>query len=243
MLKVLVADENLVASQNCCQYLANDKSLDVVSSNTGSNTLKTYYKINPNILVINSDFKDKSYTDIVNELSSTSEGRNECNIILTLGTNAQPKFNSMSKVYQIFYLSLEDKCKYANQNIHETIQQFKLDRNIFYEFNNKNLTGIFYKLQVKNHSNGARYLKYAIQKCYENPELRSSLNNIFQIVSLKFGISPDSVRSAMRIALIPCVEYKEKNGNIGLFKIFENDAITLKNFINIISTKFLENKK
>lgn len=243
MLKVLVADENLVASRNCCQYLANDKNLDVVSTNTGINTLETYYKIKPNILVINSDFKDKSYTDIVNELSSTSEGRNDCNIILTLETNAQPKFNSMSKVYQIFYLSLEDKCKYANQNIQETIQQFKLDHNIFYEFNNKNLTGLFYKLQVKNHSNGARYLKYAIRKCYHNPDLRNNLNNIFQIVSLKFEISPDSVRSAMRNALTTCVDYKEKNGNIGLFKIFENDDITLKNFINIITTKFLENKK
>lgn len=243
MLKVLVADENLVASQNCCQYLANDKNLDVVSSNTGINTLKTYYKIKPNILVINSDFKDKSYTDIVNELSSTSEGRNNCNIILTLETNAQPKFNSMSKIYQVFYLSLEDKYKYGNQNIKETIHQFKLDHDIFYEFNSKNLLGLFYKLQVKNHSPGGRYLTCAIEKCYDNPDLRNNLNDIFEMISIEFETSFDAVRSAMRNALIPSVDYHKKNGNIGLFKIFENDDITPKNFINIISTKYLENKK
>ena len=62
MIKVLVADENSVANLNCCQYLANDKNLDVQSCNSGISTVNMYNKIHPNVLVINSDFKDKRYT-------------------------------------------------------------------------------------------------------------------------------------------------------------------------------------
>lgn len=75
MLKVLVADQNFKANQTCCNYLANDKELniDTQSSYTGEMTLTKYNEIHPNLLLISSDFADKSYIDVINELSSSSE--------------------------------------------------------------------------------------------------------------------------------------------------------------------------
>ncbi len=110
MLKVLIADEDLEANSTCCQYLANDKNLDVMSTSSGINTLNKYHKIHPNILVINSDFKDKRYTEIINELSSTSKERKNCNIILTVKDNTEKlELDFMAKIYKLFYCPLDYK--------------------------------------------------------------------------------------------------------------------------------------
>lgn len=89
MLKVLVADENYAANLSCCKYLANDKNLDILSTNSGINTINAYNNLHPNVLVINSDFKDRSYTEILNELSSTSLERQKTNVILTVEDNGK----------------------------------------------------------------------------------------------------------------------------------------------------------
>ena len=58
MVKVLVADENLETNLGCCNYLANDKELNISNVFNGLNVINKYYEDNPNVLVINSDFKD-----------------------------------------------------------------------------------------------------------------------------------------------------------------------------------------
>lgn len=244
MLKVLVADENLETNSDFCSFLANDKNLDVVSTRTGINTIDTYNKIKPNLLVINSDFKDKSYTDIVNELSSTSEGRNNCNIILTVEENTRLKFISMSKIYQVFYFSMENTHRDSYSEIKETIEQFNLDHYIFYEPSDTNLVALFYKFKVYNDLEGAEYLRYAIQQCYNNPSLKKDLNNIYRLVSDYYGVSFDSVRPAMRRVLVPANKAWRLNGNKGCFSLFEIEkSITPKNFIRIITDQYLKNKK
>lgn len=131
MIKVLVADENSVANLNCCQYLANDKNLDVQSCNSGISTVNMYNKIHPNVLVINSDFKDKRYTEILNELSSTSLERNNSNVILTVEDNGEKiELDFMAKIYKLFY-SLD------YEKIRKGIEQYNLDNIIFYEPNEK----------------------------------------------------------------------------------------------------------
>lgn len=238
MLKVLVADENFEANSDCCQYLANDKSLDVISASSGINTLNKYHEIQPNILVINSDFKDKGYTEIINELSTTSQERKNCNIILTVKDNKKLELDFMAKIYKLFYFPLD------YNNIKKGIEQFNLDNIIFYEPNEENLRALFYKLDIYNERSGSHYLKYAIMECYKNPELINSLNDIFYLVSKQFNVSYNSIRPAMRKALKSANDFRGRSGNIGILKLFENeDSITPKNFIRIITTHYIKQKK
>jgi len=240
MLKVLVADENLEANLNCCQYLANDKNLDVISSHTGISTLNKYREINPNILVINSDFKDKGYKELINEISSTADERNNSNIILTVEDNAQLNFYGIVKVYQLLYFSEEN----IQNKIKNSIKQYNLDHYIFYEPNAKNLTALFYKLNIYNEHIGANYLKCGIIQCYNNLELLKNLNDIYTVISQNLNISYNSVRPAMRNALKSANIARDKNGDKGIFKLFENvDSITPKNFIRIITNHYLKQKK
>lgn len=108
MLKVLVADEDVEENSNCCQYLTNDKNLDVISSCSGISTLNKYREFQPNILVINSNFEDKCYTEIVNELSTTSQERKNCNIILTVDNSTEKiELDYMAKIYKLFYFPID----------------------------------------------------------------------------------------------------------------------------------------
>lgn len=232
MIKVLVADENYEKNSNCCQYLANDKNLEGIS------TVNSYNEFHPNILVINSDFKDKNLEQIIDELSGTSQERNNSNIILTVEDNRKKlEFDFMAKIYKLFY-SLDYK------KIQKGIEQYNLDHIIFYEPNENNLRALFYKLNLYNESLGADYLKYAIRQCYKVPKLLNSLNDIFDIVANEFNVSYKSIRPAMRNALKSVNNYKMQYGNNGIFKLFENeDTITPKNFIKIITNHYLMKRK
>lgn len=238
MLKVLVADENVETNSNCCQYLANDKNLDVTSSNSGVNTLNKYNEIHPNILIINSNFKDKNYSEIINELSTTSQERKNCNIILTITNSQKLELDFMAKVYKLFYAPLN------YDNIKKGIEQYNLDNIIFYEPNENNLRALFYKLNLYNEHLGAKYLKYAIIQCYHKPELINSLNLIFELIAKNFNASYSSVRPAIRNSLKSVNLLRNKIGSNSIFKLFENeDSITPKNFIRIITTYYLKQKK
>ena len=239
MLNVLVADESPESSLSCCQYLANDKNLNVTSSNSGINTLNKYREIKPNILVINSDFKDIKYTEIINELSNTKQERDICNIILTVPDDERKiEVDFMAKVYKMFYSPVE------YSKLQTGIEQYHLDNIIFYEPNESNLRALFYKLNLYNEHLGAGYLKCAIILCYNNPKLLNSLTNIFEQISMNLNISYSSIRPAMRNALKSVNEYRNKIGNNGIFKLFEHvDFITPKKFIQTITSYYLKQKK
>lgn len=239
MLKVLVADEDLKANSNCCRFLANDENLNVISASSGASLLNKYYEARPDVLVINSSFKDKSYDEIINELSSTTQERRNCNIILTVENNTyNPELDFMAKVYKLFYFPL------SFSKIHKGIEQYNLDNVIFYEPNEENLRCLFYKLNIYNEGLGAKYLRFAIKKCYDEPSLLGSLNDIFKIVSEEFNVSFDSIRPAIRNTLISANKFRNTHMTSGLFKLFENeDNITPKNFIRNITTHYIRNKK
>ena len=238
MLKVLVADKNLEENLDCCRYLANDKNLDVISTSSGISTLNKYHEFQPNVLVINSNFNDIGYTEIINELSSTSQERNNSNIILTAEDgNVLFEIEYAAKIYKFFKLPLD------NKKIKDGIEQYNLDKFIFYEPSDENLTSLFYKLNLYNDFEGADYFRFAIKKCYQTPKLMNSLNRIYDEITEEFNVSYKSIRPAMRNTLTSVKEYRNFKGNSGFFKLFENENdITPKNFIRIITTHYLKQK-
>ena len=67
---------------------------------------------------------------------------------------------------------------------------------------------------------------------------------MFNLISREFNVSYKSVRPAMRTALKSVNNRRKNSGNIGIFKLFENeDSITPKRFIKIITKYYLKQKK
>lgn len=99
-------------------------------------------------------------------------------------------------------------------------------------------------MNLYNERIGSTYFKYAIIKCYNNPNLLNSLNDIFNLIASDFGTCYNSIRPAMRNALTSVNKSRNSIGNKGVFKLFENeDTITPKNFIRIVTTHFLKYKR
>lgn len=237
-MKVLVADNNINENLCLCRYLSNDKNLDVISTSSAIETLLKYREIQPNILVIHSDFKDNNFTEVINELSSTSQERNNSNIILWEKDNeTKLKLNYWAKIYKVI-----DTEKNYNE-LKDGIEQYYLDHFVFYEPSEENLIALFYKINLTNIHPGAKYFKTSIIECYNKPDLMNNLDEIYSFVGKKFNISYDSVRPAMRRALKSVNDLRNKSKNTGVFKLFENeDNITPKNFIQIITTYYLTQK-
>lgn len=237
-MKILVADNDIKESLCLCQYLANDKNLDVTSTSSGIETLTKYREMQPNILVIHSDFKDNIFTEVINELSTTSQERNNSNIILwEKDENYKIKLNYWAKIYQVF--NIED----SYSDLKNSIEQYNLDKYIFYEPTEENLIALFYKIDLHNRFSGARYFRKAIIQCYKNPKLMDDLDGIYSFIEKECDVPYDSIRPAMRRALKTVNNLRNKSKNTGVFKLFENEnCITPKNFIQIITTYYLKQR-
>ena len=166
MVKVLVADENVEQTTECCQYLSNhDHMLKTTSANTGIETLEKYNALKTDILVLNSHFKDVKSTEIVDRLSSTRSERKKINIILTLNSKKEKSdFINVVKIYSFFDKPLDLK------GISNTIKQIR-DENKYDEFDEDYLNKLLFSLRIIVGSYQSDILVEAIRECYEYPAL------------------------------------------------------------------------
>lgn len=107
MQKILVANQNIEQNKQFCQYLANDKKLEVIGTTDGTTTLNKYLEIKPNVLVLDSYFDDMNCNEIIDRLSMSIEEKMNCNTILTIDNN---------KNKNIFYLTLLKFIEYLIKN-------------------------------------------------------------------------------------------------------------------------------
>lgn len=68
MVKILIADTDVKRNSASCQFLANEKGFEIESTNDGSSTIKKYLEIEPNIFILDSNFKDIKTLEIIDRL-------------------------------------------------------------------------------------------------------------------------------------------------------------------------------
>ena len=71
MVKILIADTDVKRNSASCQFLANEKGFEIESTNDGSSTIKKYLEIEPNIFILDSNFKDIKTLEIIDRLSTS----------------------------------------------------------------------------------------------------------------------------------------------------------------------------
>ncbi len=231
MVKVLVADENIEQTTECCQYLSNhDHMLKIISSNTGIETLEKYNTLKTDILVLNSHFKDVKSTEIVDRLSSTKSERKKVNIILTVNSKKeQIDFVNAVKIYSFFCKPLDLK------GISNTIKQIKSE-NKYDEFDENYLYKLLVSLRVIIGSYQSCILVEAIKECYEYPKLLSNFDALLSLLAFKHNdMDTETIRTAIRTALNDLNKYRYKLKDHPIVKMFEPDRnISPKAFLEII---------
>ena len=239
-LKVWVANENVEQSSLYCNYLTNDRDFDVISTKDGIETLNAYTQVRPSIFILDSFFSDLKYTDILDKLTNLDNERNKCNTVITVNNDKeQLLLRNAKKVHSI----LKKPIKY--ENFSETISLMK--KEIEYEEISREEIDIFlFRLNINIGSNGADYLRSAIFYCYYNFDAFKSLDGIYDFVATQYNVPADSVKYAIRSALIPfnnCYQL-DKNNNNKLYTIFDRSRQTIspKYFLEAI-VSYLHYKK
>ena len=87
MIKVMIAEDNIFISKNCFKFLTNDKDIKVIScAYDGEETIKEYFKLQPDVLLLDLDMPKINGLDIINTIGRFTEERKKCNIIVVSGS-------------------------------------------------------------------------------------------------------------------------------------------------------------
>ena len=103
MIRVMIAEDNTSLNHLCCNYLTNDKDIQIVfSAYDGEETLEKYKELRPDVLLLDLDLPKMNGLDVINNICLDTEEKNKCNIIIISG-NADLRFNLLNtaKVYRV----------------------------------------------------------------------------------------------------------------------------------------------
>lgn len=230
MVKVLIGNKDIQKDINNFQFLKDNNEYEIITSNSGIETINKCKTISPEIIIINSNFLDMAYTEVIDKISNLPSEYDKCNLILTVDNPSDKMLlRNTSIIYRVFDTPFNE---IDEKKAEETINSLKV------KFETPNLTlkelrTILLKLGINTYSNGSQYLISAIFKCYYYPEKFTTLDNIYKIVADEYDVSKEQVKDAIRHTIDTLnTSYNTDSNNLYL-KIFESSQ-------NISSKVFLQ---
>ena len=226
MLKVLIGNKNIKKDMKNYQFIKDDPNYEIITSNSGVETIKKCVSTNPEIIILNSSFSDMHYTDVIDKISCLPNENDKCNLILTIN-NREDKLSlsNTSIIYRIFEKPV-NLCE-AKETMTFLKTKFELPN-----LSLKELKSILLDLGIPTYSLGSQFLISTIFKCYYHPETFVTLDNIYKIVANEFDVSKEQVKNSIR----HIIDTFNKSYNIIneklYFKIFGNaQNISPKQFL------------
>ena len=228
MIKILIGNENTADNLSLSQFLANDKKFIIENTYDGTSTLNKYIEIEPDILILNSNFGDLNYINIIDHLCSLPEKKYKNNIILILNNFEEfYELNDYSKLFKVL------KNDYTFEDIAKTVKSLslKLKKPVLTV---KELNIYLDQLCFPPHSQCTRYTRTAILHCYKHRESLTSLQNIYNIVAKIYRTEPKTIREGIRKSLQPLSNFTRFNTTNLILQIFETDIdnVTPTSFFN-----------
>lgn len=230
MVKVLIANREIEKEIKNFHFLKErSNEFEIITSCSGAETVEKCKEVEPSIIILNSDFSDMLYTDVLNSLSNLPSENDKCNLILTV-ENPQDKMllSNTSIIYKILNAPLNET------EMRETIELLKTR----FELPNltlKGLRSILLSLGINIYSIGAQYLISAIFKSYYHSKNFITLDHLYSLISEDYNVSKEQVKNSIR----HCIDTFNKGYNISdkdlYFKIFGRATnISSKQFIQLL---------
>ena len=164
MIKVMIAEDNIFISKNCFKFLTNDKDIKVIScAYDGEETIREYFKLQPDVLLLDLDMPKINGLDIINTIGRFTEERKKCNIIVVSGsTEHLYKLYNTAQVFRVIPKPAD--LDYILTTIKEIPVKTK-------ELNQKELKEILAELRLNIFSSRVQQLITAISLAYEHQAL------------------------------------------------------------------------
>lgn len=220
MIKVMVAEDNLNLNYAYCNFLTKDKNIEIVSrTSDGENTIKEYFKYQPDILLLDLDLPKYNGLEVINYLSLTQVERTKCNIIVITGNHdLKHKIYDTSKIYKIFNKPID-----LNYILFTINDMTKYNTDVLSQ---DNLQKLLSELGFKLYSEGTQYLMDAINIAYSNTSLLYKLNLLYVEVS-KINNQPSKrIQRSIRNSIDVMNKHISKDLLCSFFGITNNDIVT-----------------
>ena len=236
MTKILIGSDDITKEIKNFQFLKNKNEFEIITSNSGIETIEKCKDFNPTIIILYSNFSDIPYNQVINRIANLPSQFDKCNLILNV---KRPKdkqlLSNTSIIYRIFDTPFNEKEYQETINVLRT--KFE-----FHKLTLKELKTILLNLRINIYSTGAQYLISTIFKCYYKPEEFITLNNVFNLVAMEFNVSKDQVKNSIRHTIDSFNNTDDKNNYLRL-EIFKNNYVSTKLFIeDLVNYLHIKNK-
>lgn len=238
MVNVLMGNKNTNEIDILCHELANDKKFKVNSVVTGTDTITAYWKLNPDILVLDSELPDMSIQNVIDRLSCTPVERKKCNTVLTVSSNYEIKLSNIQKINKIIYKPI------LHNELYSAIQEISIDYNTP-DLKDGEVDLILISLNLNYMSVGYMYMKDAITYCYYRPYELEYLKNVIAYISYKYNIPFSRARDSLTSCIRPFNNTSLSKSNELYYNLYNNgvENISLKNFLDKIVSYLITIKK
>lgn len=237
MVKVLVSNANIEENSMICKFLTNESDFKIENTKDSITTINKYLKIEPDVFILDSKFDKTSYNDILSKIALFPLERNKCNTILTLNNLAEANIlDYTSKIYRILRKPIKE------QKLLETIYLMAKPLDIpKLEINELHKLLLKLNLNVSRRCTG--YMISTLLQCYYNPYLIYSLNEVYDIVALKYNTTTSAVKEGLRASLIRLNKYGITLKTNSILDLLDtSETITPSFFIEVVTT-YLHDKK
>lgn len=229
MIRVMIAEDNTSLNHLCCNYLTNDENLKLIySAYDGEETLEKYNELKPDILLL--DLPKMNGLDVINNICLDPDEKNKCNIIIISG-DTDLRFNLLntSKVYSILPKPVDFN------KIVSTIKEIPIEYNTLTQ---KQIKEYLYYLNFNTYSVGTDYLVEAIRLAYDRPILMKNVKDIYSLISEKYTVPQNTVKSSIRNSIDTMERNTTKNEIQAKLKISCSRKLTAKYFIPLVLSHF-----
>lgn len=229
MVKVLIGNKNIQKGIRNFQFLQENNEFEIVTSNSGIETINKCKTIEPAIIILNSNLPDMAYTDVIDRISNLPCELDKCNLILTVD-NSQDKLllSNTSIIYRVFDKNSDEKTMKETLNVLKS--KFETPTLTIRE-----LKSILLSLGINTYSIGSQYLISAIFKCYYYPENFVTLDNVYKIVADEYNVSNEQIKNSIRHTIDTFNSSYNLSSKALYLKIFESEKnVSPKRFIQML---------
>lgn len=238
MVNVLIGNKDTRKINILCQELTNDKNYRIENVTTGTDVVSMYWKLNPDILVLDDNLPDMSIKDVVDRLSCSPVEQKRCNTILTLTQNYNMNLNNVTKINEIIYKPI------LNNELVDTIKIMSIDYNTP-DLEVGEIDWLLQSLNFNCMSAGYKYMRDAITYCYYRPDELEFLNTVLKYLAFKYKVPESRVRDSLKSCIRPFNNTNILNSSNELYIVLYNngDKLSLKDFLERIVFYLIRVKK
>ncbi len=239
MVKVLVSNANIEENLMIRKFLTNENDFEIEDTKDFMTTINKYLKIEPDVFILDSGFGKMSYNDILNKIALFPLERSKCNTLLTLNNMTEAsKLDYTSKIYRILRKPISKK------NLLDTIHIMTEPIENTPKLKTNELNSLLLKLNLNISKKCSQYMMDCLIQCYYYPYLIYSLNEVFDIVALKYHTNASTIKEGLRASLIRLNKYGITLKTNSILDLLDTpETITPRFFIEVVTTYLHDKKK